>query len=172
MVLRSFLTNSKKLKAYFFRTSSWLRNNNNKVYLKNFQNGLQVREGESFQNHSQVFWVFEEVLHLLTLSHVHNRTITGLKWILPLNNQNNNKLINEAGSLSSSDSVKEENEIEKQPGRPIQRQIPQSQRGKAKTVHVKKNLSIASFSFRLFIQVSSQTAYNSCDFPLVYRKLH
>ena len=33
-----------------------------------------------------------------------------------------------------SDSVEEENEIEKQSGRPIQRQIPQ--RGKAKTVHV------------------------------------
>ena len=44
----------------------------------------------------------------------------------PLNN-NNNKLINGAGSLYSSDSVEEENEIEDQSGRPIQRQIPQSQ---------------------------------------------
>ena len=42
-----------------------------------------------------------------------------------------------------SDSVQEENEIEKQSGRPIQRQIPQSQRGKAKTVHVESNLSTA-----------------------------
>ena len=42
----------------------------------------------------------------------------------PLNNKNNSKLINEAGSLCSSDSVKEENEIEEQSGRPDQRQIP------------------------------------------------
>ena len=56
----------------------------------------------------------------------------------PLNN-NNNKLINEAGSLCSSDSVEEENEIEEQSGRPIQRQIPQSQRGKAKTAFVENN---------------------------------
>ena len=52
---------------------------------------------------------------------------------------------NEAGSLSSSDSVKEENKIEKQSGRPIQRQIPQSHRGKAKTVLVENNLSTVSF---------------------------
>ena len=42
----------------------------------------------------------------------------------PLNNNNNSKLINEAGSLCSSDSVEEENEIEEQSGRPDQRQIP------------------------------------------------
>ena len=89
----------------------------------------------------------------------------------PLNN-NNSKLINEAGSLCSSDSVEEENEIEEQSGQPIQRQIPKSQRGKAKTVLVENNISTASFPFRFFIQVSSQTAQVSCDFPLVYRKLH
>ena len=48
----------------------------------------------------------------------------------PLNNNNTNKLINEAGYLCSSDSVEEENEIEEKSGPPIQRQIPQSQRGK------------------------------------------
>ena len=86
----------------------------------------------------------------------------------PLNNNNNNsKLINEAGSLCSSDSVEEENEIEEQSGRPIQRQILKSQRGKAKRV---LNLSTASFPFKFFIQLSSQTAYMSSDFPLVYRK--
>lgn len=43
----------------------------------------------------------------------------------PLNNNNNSKLINEAGSLCSSDSVEEENEIEEQSGLiPDQRQIP------------------------------------------------
>ena len=97
-----------------------------------------------------------------------NPTISGL----PLNNNNNNKLIDEARSLCSSDSVEEENEIEEQAGQPIQRQIPQSQREKAKTVLVENNLSIASFPFRFFIQLSSQTAHMSCDFPLVYRKLH
>ena len=97
-----------------------------------------------------------------------NPTVSGL----PLNNNNNNKLIDEARSLCSSDSVGEENEIEKQAGQPIQRQIPQSQREKAKTVLVENNLSIASFPFRFFIQLSSQTAHMSCDFPLVYRKLH
>ena len=42
------------------------------------------------------------------------------------------ELINEAGSPCSSDSVEEENEIDEQSGRTIQRQIPQSQRGKRK----------------------------------------
>ena len=37
------------------------------------------------------------------------------------NNNNNNQLINEAGSLCGSDSVEEENEIEEQLGRPLQR---------------------------------------------------
>ena len=57
----------------------------------------------------------------------------------PLNNNNNSKLINESGYLCSSDSVEEENEIEEQSSRPIQRQIPQSERGKAKTVLVENN---------------------------------
>ena len=57
-----------------------------------------------------------------------------------------NRLINEAGSLCSSDSVEEGNEIEEQSGRRIQRQISQSQRGKAKTVLVENNLSTASFT--------------------------
>ena len=47
-------------------------------------------------------------------------------------------MINEAGSLRCSDSVEEENEIEGQSGRPIQCRIPQSQRGKAKTVLVER----------------------------------
>ena len=109
--------------------------------------------------------MFEELLHLLTLV---NPTTSGF----PLKS-NNNKLINEAGSLCSSDSVEEENEFEEQSGRPIQRQIPQSQRGKAKTVLVENNLSTESFPFRFFIQLSSQTVLMSCDFPLpVYWKLH
>ena len=86
------------------------------------------------------------------------------------NNNNNSKLINEAGSLCSSDSVEEENEIEEQSGRPIQCQILKPQRGKAKTVLVENDLSTASFPFRFFIQLSSQTAYMSSDFPLVYQK--
>ena len=76
--------------------------------------------------------MFEELLHLLTLSEVHNGpqvnpTTSGF----PLNN-NNNKLINKAESLCSymDDSVEGENEIEEQSGRPIRRQIPQSQQGK------------------------------------------
>ena len=40
----------------------------------------------------------------------------------PLNNDNN-KLINEAGSLCSADSVVEENIIEEQSNRPMQRHI-------------------------------------------------
>jgi len=49
--------------------------------------------------------------------------------------------------------VEEENEIEEQSGRPIQREIPHSQRGKAKTilVHVENNLTTASFPDRFFI---------------------
>ena len=86
----------------------------------------------------------------------------------PSNNNNYCKLINEAGSLCSSDSVEEENEIEEQSGRPIQRQIPQSQRGKAKTVLFQNNLNKASFSFTFCIQLSSQTAHN-CH--VIYRKL-
>ena len=59
------------------------------VNLKNFQNALQVLAGVSFQNHWQIFCLFEEVLHLLTLSHVHNGpqvnpTTSGF----PLNNNN------------------------------------------------------------------------------------
>ena len=38
-------------------------------------------------------------------------------------------------------------------GRPIQRQIPLSQRGEAKTVLVENNLSTSSFPFRFFIQL-------------------
>ena len=85
---------------------------------------------------------------------------------------NNNKLINETGSLCSPDSVEEKNEIEEQSGPPIQRQIPQSQRGKAKILLFDNNLSTASFPLRFFIHLSLQTAHMSCDFPLVYRKLH
>ena len=47
----------------------------------------------------------------------------------------------------------------------------QSQRGKTKTVHVENSLSTVTFPFRFLIQLSSQTAHKSCDFPLVYRKL-
>ena len=36
------------------------------------QNGLQVLAGVSFQNHLQIFCMFEELLHLLTLLQVHN----------------------------------------------------------------------------------------------------
>ena len=116
--------------------------------------------------------MFEELLHLLILSQVHNGLqVNPTSSSFPSNN-NNNKWINEAGSLCSSDSVKEENEIEEQSGRPIQRQIPRSQRGKAKTVLVENNLSTASFPFRFFIQLSSQTVHISCDFHLVYRNLH
>ena len=82
-----------------------------------------------------------------------------------------NRFINEAGSLCISDSLEEENEIEEQSGGPIQRQIQQSLRGKAKTVHVENSLSTANFPFRFLIQLSSQTAHKSCDFPFVYRKL-
>ena len=84
---------------------------------------------------------------------------------LSVEQQQHNKLIDKAGSLCSSDSVEEENEIEEQLGQPIQRQIPQSQRRKAKTVLVENKSSIASFPFRFFIQLSSQTAHLSCDFP-------
>ena len=92
-----------------------------------------------------------------------NPTISGLP--LNNNNNNNNKLIDEARSLCSSDSVEEENEIEEQAGQPIQRQIPQSQRKKAKTVLVENNLSIASFPFRFFIRLNSQTAQCHVIFP-------
>ena len=72
--------------------------------------------------------MFEELLHLLTLSKVqtdHNGPqVNPTMSAFPLNN---NKLINEAGSLCSSDSVEEENEIEEQSGQPIKCQIPQSQ---------------------------------------------
>ena len=92
--------------------------------------------------------MFEELLKLLTLLQVHkgpqvNPTMSSF----PLNNSNN-KLINEAGSLCSSDSVEEENKIDEQSGRPtcIQCQIPQSQRGKVKTVLVENNLSTLSTS--------------------------
>ena len=44
----------------------------NKVYIKVFQNGLQVLVGVSFQNHWQIFCMFEELLNLLTLSQIHN----------------------------------------------------------------------------------------------------
>ena len=68
---------------------------------------------------------------------------------------NNNKWIHEAGSLCSSYSVEEENEIDEQSGRPMQIQIPQSQWVKAKTVLVENNLSAASFPVRFFmIQLS------------------
>ena len=73
--------------------------------------------------------------------------------------------------MCSSNSVEEENEIEEQSGRSIQRRIPQSQQGKAKTVLVENNLSTAPFPFRFFVQLITQTAHMSCDLALVYRKL-
>ena len=92
--------------------------------------------------------MFEEFLKLLTLLQVHkgpqvNPTMSSF----PLNNSNN-KLINEAGSLCSSDSVEEENKIDEQSGRRtcIQCQIPQLQQGKVKTVLVENNLSTLSAS--------------------------
>ena len=120
--------------------------------------------------------MFKELLYLSTLSKVqtdHNGPqVNPTMSAFPLNNNNTNKLINEAGSLCSSDSVEEENEIEEQSGRPIQCLIPQSQRGTVKTVLVENNLSTASFRFRFFIQLSSQPVHMSCDFPFLYRKLH
>ena len=96
--------------------------------------------------------MFEELLHLLTLSQVHNGPqVNPTTSNFPSNKNNNNKLINEAGSLCCSDSVEEENEIEEQSGRPIQREIPQSQRGKAKTVLFENKLTTASFPDRFFI---------------------
>ena len=53
--------------------------------------------------------------------------------------------------MPDSDSVDEENEIEEQTGRPVQRQIPLSPQGKAKTVLVENNLTTASFHFRFFL---------------------
>ena len=70
---------------------------------------------------------------------------------LPLNSNNDKSVINEAGSLCCSDSVEEENEVEGQSDRPIQREIPQSQRGKAKTVLFENKLTTASFPDRFFI---------------------
>ena len=112
--------------------------------------------------------MFKEFLHFLTLSQAHNGPQVNITTNgFPFNN--NNELINEAWSLWSSDSVEEENEIEERSGQPIQRQIPQSQRGKAKTVLLENNLSTVSFPFRFFIQLSSQTVHMSCNFLLVYR---
>ena len=105
--------------------------------------------------------MFAELLKLLTLLQVHKGPqVNPTTSSFPLNN-NNNKLINEAGSLCSSDSVEEENKIDEQSGRPIQCQIPQSQRGKVKTVLVENNLSTLSAS-----------GANIMWFPLVYQKLH
>ena len=79
--------------------------------------------------------MFKEFLHFLTLLQVHNGPQVNITTNgFPFNN--NNELINEAWSLWSSDSVEEENEIEERSGQPIQRQIPQSLRRKAKTVLV------------------------------------
>ena len=58
-------------------------------------------------------------------------------------NNKNNTLIDEAGSLCSTNSVDEENDIEEQSSRPIQHQIPESQRGKAKTEPGRNNLILA-----------------------------
>ena len=55
----------------------------------------------------------------------------------------------------------EENEIEEQSGWPIQRQLPRSQGGKAKTVIVENNLSTESFPVKFLFQLSSQTAHMS-----------
>ena len=64
--------------------------------------------------------MFEELLHFLTLSQVHNRPqVNPTMSSIPLNNNNNNKLINEAGSLCRSNSVEEEYKIEEQSGQPI-----------------------------------------------------
>ena len=85
--------------------------------------------------------MFEELLHLLTFSQVHNgpwrASSESYNERLSIEQQQQQlELINEAGSLCSFDSVEEKNEIDEQPGWTIQRQIPQSQRGKAKTVLV------------------------------------
>ena len=44
--------------------------------------------------------------------------------------------------------------------------------GKRKQNLAENNLSTASFPFRFFIPLSSQMVHISCDFPLVYWKLH
>ena len=62
--------------------------------------------------------------------------------------------------------MQEDNEIEEQSGRPNQLQIPQSQLGKAKTVLVENNLSIASSSLSsssfvsLCVTTTNFTGYN------------
>ena len=63
----------------------------------------------------------------LQSANVIHRTTSGFPFE---QQQQQPELINEAGSSCSSDSVEEENEIDEQLGRTIQRQIPQSQRGK------------------------------------------
>ena len=158
--------------------SNWLssnnnNNNNNKTKFTLFSEWLAGPCRSRLSKPLADFCVFEELLHLLTLPKVQtdhngpqvNPTMSDFKL------NNNNKLINEAGSLCSSDSVEEENEIEEQSGQPIKCQIPQSQWGTAKTVLVENNLSTASFPFRFFIQLSSQPVHMLCDFPFVYRKL-
>ena len=70
--------------------------------------------------------------HFLTSTTDHNGPQVSCTSDFRLNNKNNT-LIDEAGSLCSTNSVDKENDIEEQSGRPIQHQIPQSQRGKAKT---------------------------------------
>ena len=128
----------------------------NKVYLENFQNGLEVLAGVSFQKPLADFLRVWRAFTPLNTFASPKRTITGLKWILQRaafhwTTTTTSNWLNEAGSLCSSDSVDEENEIEEQSGRPIQRQIPQSHRGKAKTALVENKLTTASFPDRFFI---------------------
>ena len=124
-------------------TWSWLcninNNNNNKVYLEDFQKGLQVLAGVSFFKHAnkkpladclRVWRAFTP----LTLSQVHNGPqVKPKKSGFPLNNNKRCPRSHEQWfywlmtSWCSSDSVEKNKnkEIDEQSGRHIQRQTPQ-----------------------------------------------
>ena len=111
-------------------TWSWLcninNNNNNKVYLENFQKGLQVLEEEVWVSVWRAFTP-------LTISQVHNEPqVIPKKSGFPLNNTRRCLRFHDQWfywlmkSLCSSDSVeKKKHENDEQSGRHIQSQIPQ-----------------------------------------------
>ena len=71
MLLRSFLTWLKKFLTFIssVRRAYYVTTTTKKF---TFKNGLQELGGVSFQNHYQIFRVFEELLPFLILSQVHN----------------------------------------------------------------------------------------------------
>ena len=109
--------------------------------------------------------------HFLTSTTDHNGPQVSRTSDFRLNNKNNT-LIDEAGLCAAPIQWTKKMTLKSNHVDLSSIKFHNHSEGKRKQNLAKNNLSTASFSFRFFIQLRSQMAHISCDFPLVYWKLH